>query len=123
MKELAFPKAHRICRKLDFQHIFNQGQSHYVYPVKMLYVMRPDAGQEAGVKVGVIVPKRLFRHAVARNRLKRLLREAYRLNQRDLTEKAIRDGVQWQLLFIYTAQRMHAFHKVEDAVKNLINSI
>lgn len=123
MKELGFPKANRICRKLDFQHIFNHGQSKFVYPVKMLYVTVPNAGTESGVKVGVVASKRLFRHAVTRNRLKRLLREAYRLNQRDLTAKALQTGVQWKLLLIYTGQRVHAFHKVEEAVKTLINSI
>lgn len=65
------------------QQVFAGGESFTCYPLRVLYIR--DA--ESRTQVLFSVPKKRFRHAVDRNRLKRLMREAYRLNKHVLPQK------------------------------------
>jgi len=66
-------------RKLIGQ-LFDGGKTVSKFPVKIIY-KKVDFEDEVLLKVGVSVSKRNFKHAVDRNRIKRLLRESYRLNK------------------------------------------
>ena len=78
-------------RKLIGQ-LFDGGKTVSKFPVKIIY-KKVDFEDEVLLKVGVSVSKRNFKHAVDRNRIKRLLRETYRLNKqllhKDVTEKHV----------------------------------
>ena len=97
-------KAERIRRHIDFQRVFSRGESfrdgHFLF-----YVLKrpPDAssslkkagdasgrieggGIGGGNRVGFVVSKRVDKKAVTRNRVRRLLREAYRQNKGKLKE-------------------------------------
>src|SRR6185312_675621 len=63
-------------RKL-LEQVFRKGKSFIVFPIKIFY-LKPDVPLDFQVKVGVGVSARNFKKAVERNRIKRLLREAYR---------------------------------------------
>ncbi|MFN4197732.1 MAG: ribonuclease P protein component, partial [Flavobacterium sp.] len=51
-----------------------------VYPLRLVFAKLPDT-EETGLKIGVSASKKYFKKATQRNRIKRLLREAYRLNK------------------------------------------
>jgi len=72
-------------RLLD--QLFTNGKSVSVFPVKAFY-NEVDIALNFPVKVGVGVSSRNFKKAVDRNRIKRLLREAYRLNKQPLIDFA-----------------------------------
>lgn len=81
-----FPKAEHLCSKKRIEQLFNRkNPSLGVYPLRLTWVVAP-ARTTAPPEVLITVPKRAFKRAVDRNRLKRLLREAYRLNKYRLTE-------------------------------------
>jgi ribonuclease P protein component len=72
--------AQRLVRSADFRQIFDHGKSG---PGRFLVVW-VRAAPEASLRVGVVASRRNFRRAVWRNRAKRLLREAFRLNRHKL---------------------------------------
>ena len=82
-----FPKEEHLCRKKLIEELFSkQGSSFGVYPLRIVWIPSP-APTTAPPQVLISVSKRTFKRAVDRNRLKRLIREAYRLNKYRLTEQ------------------------------------
>lgn len=75
-----FPKSCRLKSSLRIKDIVQQRRFVFSYPIKCFY----DMGAAEGSKLAVIVPKKRFPHATDRNRVKRLMREAYRLNRHQL---------------------------------------
>ena len=72
------PKSERLCSRKALQRLFgNERRSISVFPVRAVFA----DSQEPGVRIMVSVSKRHFKRAVRRNRVKRQLREAYRLNK------------------------------------------
>ena len=86
-RKYTFPKEEHLCRKKLIEELFSkQGSSFGVYPLRIVWIPSP-APTTAPPQVLISVSKRTFKRAVDRNRLKRLIREAYRLNKYRLTEQ------------------------------------
>lgn len=79
MQKYTFKKEERLCSIRLIQSLFHNGSSFVVYPFRVVYMPVPLL--EVPAKVLVSVSKRRFKQAVIRNRLKRLMREAYRLEK------------------------------------------
>lgn len=75
-----YSKKDKLKSKKLIERLFNEGKSLTVYPLRLIY-LKTEFEDQSILKTGVSVSKRLHKTAVARNRIKRLLREAYRLNK------------------------------------------
>lgn len=77
-----FPKAEHLTLQRDIDALFSEGShSAVAFPVRAVWRETEWDGRGPRVKVLVSVSKRKFKHAVDRNRAKRQMREAYRLNK------------------------------------------
>ena len=81
-----FKKSERLCSQILIDRLF-QGESRSVaaFPIRAVF-LPVDAEVQPGVSILISVPKKRFHDAVDRNRVKRQIREAYRLNKHLLHE-------------------------------------
>lgn len=120
-KPFGFPKTERLKSRQQIDDLFAGGKSVSVFPVRAVY--RFSAAQESGLKVGVSASKRTFKKAVDRNRIKRLLREAYRLQKEELVLKTGEAGVSGHVFFLYSDKTMPAFKTVKAAVGKCLHRL
>ncbi len=117
-KRYTFPKEEHLCRKKLIDELFGkQGSSFGVYPLRIVW-LKSEGPTAAPPQVLISVSKRGFKRAVDRNRLKRLIREAYRLNKYRLLEHPGGHSV-GVLGIIYTGKEKSALALVE---KKLISA-
>lgn len=101
MKEFTFPKAEHLCLKKDIDALFMPGsRSMTMFPIRTTYLVKAYEGHGPRVKVLISVSKRKFKHAVDRNRAKRQIREAYRL-QKHLFLAYLPEGMAVDVAFIW----------------------
>jgi ribonuclease P protein component len=119
LRRHTFPKEEHLCRKKLIEELFGKQSSSFgVYPLRLVYT-KTAAPTTAPPQVLISVSKRSFKRAVDRNRLKRLIREAYRLNKYRLLEQP--NGHQVALLgIIFTGKEKSPLAVVE---KKLISGI
>ena len=118
----SFSKAERICSKRTVDKLFAGGNtSMAVYPLRA--VCMPV--EKGGVPVSILisVPKRRFHHAVDRNRMKRQVREAYRLNKSVLWQSLEDKSYSLAIAFICIADKPCTSANVARSVKKILNRI
>lgn len=109
-----FPKEEKLKQHRHITQLFAEGQSIKKFPIKLLYYPLSDTKLH---KVGVSVPKRHFKRAVDRNRLKRQLRESYRLNKKEQNQ----DLSGYALMFIYMDKEKRDFDTIFTSVQKLLD--
>ena len=73
-------KEERLKSKKLIEMLYKEGKSVKTFPLRMIY-LQTNHTSNFPAQVGVSVPKRNFKSAVDRNRIKRLMRESYRLQK------------------------------------------
>lgn len=76
-----YNKHEKLKSKKLIDKLFTEGQSVSAYPFRLVYIQTTPDDADTPVKTGVSVSKKRFKKAVDRIRIKRLMREAYRLNK------------------------------------------
>jgi len=111
-----FPRKEKLKSKKVFEDLFMDGKNISEFPIKLIY-RNTNFKDGVPIKVGVVAPKKKFRHAVDRNRIKRLLREAYRLNKALIFNNI--EG-NFAFLFLYLGKRQPTFDELDIAMKQLL---
>ena len=97
-KSFSFNKTEKLKSRKALDHLFSKGKTLLVHPYKVFYSIA-DATTTT-IHCGVGVSKKFFAKAVQRNRIKRLMREGYRLNKAELHKTVQHKHIDFFLLYI-----------------------
>lgn len=119
-KKYTFTKDERLKSRKIIGSLFAGGQSYGAYPVRAVWRDLSEKQGSSPVKIAFSVPKKRFKTAVARNLLKRRMREAWRLQKHRLYGKKTQDSEQTALMLIYTGKEELPYTEIEKAVAKVI---
>ncbi len=105
-----FSKEERLCSKVFIDELVAKGKSFNSFPFRIIWIEATE--NKVPVRVVISVPKRIFKRAVDRNRLKRLTREAYRKNKEVLYKELKERKV--NVMFVYTSKTLMEGKELEE---------
>lgn len=109
-------KPERLDKKKIIEKMFAGGaRSFSVFPLRVVYL--PVKELDASASILVSVSKRRFKRAVKRNRVKRQIREAYRVNKHELLKVLDENHCQLAIAFIYLSDQLVESSLIEDRIK------
>ncbi len=123
-KDYSFKKEEKLKSKKAIDQLFKAGVSVHKYPIR--WVALQVSPQEYPIKVSFSVSKKKFKKAVDRNRIKRLMREAWRHNKVDYY-KDLDNPSYLHIMLIYTSQEIENYQEIKSKMnkgfKKLLSQI
>ena len=116
-----FKKEERLSSQKIIGELFDGGSSFSLYPFRLVWKQTPLPTTQFPVQVVVSVSKKRFKHAVDRNRVKRLVREAYRKQKNDTLYAPISAlGISLAIMIIYTGNTIFTAQEIEIKLSNAL---
>lgn len=101
--------------------LFSKGKKFSITPFRVYYLFNESASPL--LQVGVGVSNKNFKKAVDRNRIKRLVREAYRLQKITLYQQLKKRKGQLNIFIIYTAKEMPEYREVFVNMNKILDKL
>lgn len=150
--KFTYPKEEHLKSRKAIEQLFKSGQSFFIYPYKVIYqINSPEVGKSEspkekqpdnqatspstlltsgpadfrtfGLLSGFAVSTKNFKRAVDRNRIKRLGREAFRLNKHVLTLQLEASHQQLQVFFIFTDKKLPDYKLIEPKMQACLKKL
>lgn len=113
----SYKKIEKLKSQKLIEKLFSEGNSVAAYPLRLVY-LKTSHQDSVSVKTGVSVSKRNFKKAVHRNRLKRLMREAYRQNKPSYLSN-IQD--QYAFMILYVGKTESDYQTISKKMNTLLS--
>ncbi|POY35407.1 ribonuclease P protein component [Solitalea longa] len=116
-----FKKEERLCSKLLINELLQNGSSFLLYPFRITWIPSSDNSQVSSAQILISVSKKRFKRANKRNRVKRLIREAYRLNKQSLLYPFLSQH-DFRIVFMcsYIGNDIFTFEELEKKLKLML---
>lgn len=120
-KQFTLGKNERLKSRKSIEQLFSEGKKFVLSPFRIHYLT--GKFEKAPLQFGVGVSTKNFKKAVDRNRIKRLTKEAYRLQKTSLQKKLKEKNKQMNVFFIYTGKELPAYKEVFSKVILILNRL
>jgi len=120
-KQFSYNKKEKLKSRKQLEQIFMEGKSLTVFPIKIFYELNQE--QDNIIKTGVGVSRKNFRKSVHRNRIKRLLREAYRTEKTELLNYLEENKKQIALFFLYIDKTQPDYFSLKQTMQTAIKKL
>lgn len=112
-------KQERLKSRKLLEQLFREGKSFFIHPFKVYHQPLP-AETKAGLQAAFGVSSRVFKKAVDRNRVKRLMREAYRLQKQGLAAAAAANNKKLAVFFLYVGKELPDYELVKQKMEVIL---
>jgi ribonuclease P protein component len=113
-KKNTLGKLERLKRRKAIEQLFKKGKHFSVFPLRVSYAFIPYI--ETSLQAGFSASSRHFGRSTDRNRIKRLLREAYRLQKHTLQEATVQHNAKLALFFVYVGKDLPDYAIVSEKI-------
>jgi ribonuclease P protein component len=115
-------KHERLKGRSLIESLFTSGSSFFLYPFKIIYI-KEKKDDLFPAKFTISVSKKRFKRAVKRNRIKRIVKEAYRFNKPELCKFLNESNLSIICMFIYVGKDIPKFETTKKFVLDCINEL
>ena len=117
-----FRKEEKIVGENRIDSLFIEGKSFVAFPLRVVY-LKTELSLSSPLSVLVSVPKKRIKSAVKRNRIKRQVREAYRLNKHYL--EAVTESIDHHLdiAFVFVREELMEYSIIEKGMRKGLTEI
>jgi ribonuclease P protein component len=119
-KPYSLGKSERLKSRKQIDALFESGKKITQFPFRVIY--RQERGGKE-IKAGFTVSSKNFPRAVDRNRIKRLIREAYRIQKAELGTCVKKNQTLLHLFFIYTGRDIISFKELSHRLKQILDKL
>jgi len=113
----------RLKLRKQIETLFQTGKAFSIMPLRVLFLMTPKLeGEPSPVRIGFSIPKKRIRKAVGRNRIRRLLKESWRLQKLKLYPEIL-ENQQLHVFFIYTGKEKFNFEQAFEVTGKVISEL
>lgn len=117
-----FHKSQRLTSFSEIETLFSgNGKSFSIYPIRLIYCK--SERQESGIKLLISVSKRHFHNAVDRNRVKRQIREAFRLNCHQLNDNVANRNLSLNVALLWMSDKIETSAVVHATISKLLERL
>jgi ribonuclease P protein component len=114
----SFGKEYKLCSKKLIEKIFKEGKSVKAFPFTLLFLIQENA-VNVPFQLVISAPKKINRHAHDRNRIKRVVREAFRKNKFILEDFLSTNNLQLAIFLVYTSKEEMTTEQLDKKTKKI----
>lgn len=121
MISFSFPKQERLKSQKTIERLFSEGLSFSSFPLRLVYIYEGEEQSAPALRFAATVPKKKFPKAVDRNRIRRQVKESFRLEKNELLNHLnVNVKGKLSMMLIYTAPEQLPYQKIRRATNYLL---